>query len=137
MEIIIGKKVGFKVPKDSYTVTIITSESHYGDHEIKINFNNDNDGLRYLRELIICLEICSKQFPDGKMITSSYDGVPYFDKYLSNRWFVEKTPSFLFYDYLKGYKVRYYDNNGESYKVDITNDPEMIEIIKNFKTMMV
>lgn len=135
MEIIKGNKVRFKNPKDSYLVTITTSESDYGDHDLKVTLNNNEDGISCLRELVICLEICSKLFPNGKPLTSSYDGVPYYDKYLEGNWFsyLDDTNIHSFYDYLKGYKILYYDEDGLAYKISVTNDEEMVEIITNFK----
>lgn len=133
MEIILGNKVRFKNPIDSYLVTITTSESKFGDHEIKLPFNNNENDKSCLRELIICLEICSKIYSDGNPLTSSYENVPFYKKYIGDRWFSEKFDRYSFYDYLKDYKIRYYDSEGVSYKVSITNDSEMIEIIKKFK----
>lgn len=132
MNIIINNKVRFNSPKDSYVVSVFTM-GKFGDHEIKLTFNNNVDGIENLRKLIICLEICSKQFPDGKPVSSTYDDIPYFNYYLSDNWFSVEVDNVYYFDYLKDYKVRYYDDKSVSYKVSITNDEKMVEMITDFE----
>lgn len=123
MNIIIGNKVRYNRPSNKYVLSIKTYEI-LGQHNIKIEFNNDNNGISSLRKYIILLEKMSKEYLNGKESKEGYDHIKGFDL-ISNKWFRYKN----IIDYLKSYNIRYYDEDGICYKVNITNDKEMIKEI--------
>ena len=129
MEIIRGNKVKFKSPKDIYLVTVETIElgEVHDYHTIKLPCENNEDGLNKLREIIISLECCSKQYPNGKPVEKDYNGLPFYNERLLGNWYNKDG----YQDQLLSYKVRYYDEDGVLWKINITNDEEMIDIITN------
>jgi len=126
MNIIIGNKVRYKKPQNVY-VLLIETDGEFGFHNIKLSFNNNENDISSLRNYIILLEKISKEYLDGKPSNKGYSHIDNFDNLLSDKWFVYNN----MIDYLRSYSIRYYNENSECYKVNITNDEEMIkEILK-------
>jgi hypothetical protein len=125
MNIIIGNKVKYKRPENTYVLSIET-DGKFGTHNIKLSFENNDNDILVLRDYIILLEKISKEYLEGKPSNKGYNHIDNFD-ILSDKWFVYDN----MIDYLRSYNIRYYNDNSECYRVDITNDNEMInEILK-------
>lgn len=126
MNIIIGNKVRYNRPSNKYVLSIETYEI-LGHHNIKIEFSNSDDGISSLRNHIILLERMSKEYLDGKDSKEDYGHIEGFNL-ISNEWF--RYGNVI--DHLRSYNIRYYNEDGICYKVDITNDQEMIDEILKF-----
>lgn len=132
MNIIHGKKIRYKNPKDSYIVIIDTIAGNGIWREpktIRKIFPNNDTGIAELRELIVALECCSKQ-RISKGLRNHLKTIPFFKKYLESNWYHSNLTGD---DILKDYKIRYSDNHGILFQVNITNDDKMISLIKKFK----
>jgi len=125
MEILKGNKVKFKKLYDIYQITVDTMDNNGNHHSSNLIFPNTENGLSDMRESIISLECCSKKTLHD---SDGYDNTPFFNKRLRLKWHFSN----CVIDELISYKVRYYDENSILYKVDITNDEEMIKIITNY-----
>jgi hypothetical protein len=101
---------------------VMTINSYTGDaddyHSFDLHYKLESD----LRNVIIAYSIMSNCYPHGRCSRDRYIG-KYFEEYFQDE--LHYDCNYDTYDTFYGYTIKYHDENGAIYSVDVEFDDEM------------